>query len=162
MLNKKAQATSWSFQEIFELILKIIVVIILFGFLASIIILITGKKPIDNQYRDFERLVVEIKDIQPGESYAVPILATTEYSFMLQPSEVVLASGSCDNKGAYCACLLEKGKALTCVSLDLTVEQGKSISVKGTEGEFIIQGKDTPVVSGSDVKLYQKIELSYS
>ena len=58
MLNKKAQATSWSFQEIFELILKIIVVIILFGFLASIIILITGKKPIDNQYRDFERLVV--------------------------------------------------------------------------------------------------------
>lgn len=131
MLNKKAQATSWSLKEIGELLLRIFAVVLLLVFLVSVINIFTVSKPIRNAYQDFVRVIGEIEDLHDGEELLVPILSENHH-MIIRPMEVVKEQqlGCKLDKSDYCACLLnDNDQTLRCKTFNKKDDEKEVVEI---------------------------------
>ena len=155
MINKKAQATSWSLKETGELLLRIIAVIVLLVFIAGIITILNKSKRLDNSIKDFDRILSEIIDLQKDESIKVPVLSSG-YKFIVRPIEQVVDLGlSCKvDEGNYCACLKSPNDAIIkCQSFELLDEKGDSINIISDEVEIVSNRGITLIYQGGTIRV---------
>lgn len=131
MLNKKAQATSWSLKEIGDLLLRIFAVVLLLVFLVNVVNIFTQSKPIRNAYQDFARVIGEIEDLNEGEELLVPILSENHH-MIIRPMEVVKDQklGCKLDKSDYCACLLnDNDQTLRCKTFNKKDDEGERVEI---------------------------------
>jgi len=104
-MSKKAQASSWPLKEVGEFLLRLLALLVLLIILAGILKIFTSSKVKTNADHDFERIVAELYDLEPGDSIVVPTLSHNR--FIIKSMMVANRLGlNCRNdQGNWCACL---------------------------------------------------------